>query len=387
MAGRAAAQGLPPVGERFSDALVLNGGGARGAYQAGVIAALAASAGIVDGQPLKPYGVVCGTSIGALNGWMVATGQYGRLQQFWRGIASENIFRLKPQFRAIQDKNSGLANRIIDAMHLLTGMRSDVTGVLESEPVLAWLAANVDPKQPVLMPFAWTSTNLNLQRTEYFYRVPGNLPDWRKRRLLAALRATIGPSTVLWEVPDEYLHKALFASAAIPVAFDPVELAIEGGAVHQYVDGGVAANSPIAFARTIARSLQVILLDPPFETDTYHSAIEIGLAVFGTMQRRLIENDVRAVFLQTVTSRHLSNIDLAGIQTKLTPEDKLALYSFFEQMGDTQLAYIRPSEVLPVRVGGFDDGPHIIEAMRLGEEAARTGFTQYTLNDFISSRA
>jgi predicted acylesterase/phospholipase RssA len=70
----------PPLLER---ALVLSGGGARGAYEAGIVGALAAADGVSDGMPLPGYGLVAGTSIGALNGWFVATGQYQRMRELW----------------------------------------------------------------------------------------------------------------------------------------------------------------------------------------------------------------------------------------------------------------------------------------------------------------
>src|ERR1700722_19684056 len=79
--GTAAATG-PAQGRKpfASHALVLSGGGARGAYQAGLACALAERSGVQDGQPLAPYGLICGTSIGALNAWFIATGQYSALR-------------------------------------------------------------------------------------------------------------------------------------------------------------------------------------------------------------------------------------------------------------------------------------------------------------------
>jgi NTE family protein len=78
-----------------SHALILIGGGARGAYEAGLIAGLAARGGIVDGEILAPYGMVCGTSVGAINAWFVATGQYAELRRAWHTLAAADIIRLK----------------------------------------------------------------------------------------------------------------------------------------------------------------------------------------------------------------------------------------------------------------------------------------------------
>ncbi|HEX8805871.1 MAG TPA: patatin-like phospholipase family protein, partial [Candidatus Aquilonibacter sp.] len=51
---------------RVDAALALSGGGARGAYQAGIIDYLRLSQQIPEGAPLHPYGLIAGTSIGAL---------------------------------------------------------------------------------------------------------------------------------------------------------------------------------------------------------------------------------------------------------------------------------------------------------------------------------
>lgn len=318
---------------------------------------------------------------------MVATGQYTRLQQFWRSIASDNILRIKPQFAAVRDKNSGIATRLSQSIGLLGGLRTDLRGVLQSEPVIAWIKGNIDPNRPVLTPFIWTATNLTEQRTEYFYRAPSEITETRKAALLTLFRATIGPSAVFKEVSDEDLHLALFASAAIPVAFDPVELRGTDGKMHQYIDGGIASNTPIGVARTAARNVQVVLLDPPYESETYGNAVEIAYGVYGTMQRRLLENDIRAAFLQSIGERQIAHIARATAGSTLSSSDVAALESFVKDSGDTHISYIRPREVLPLSVGSFHDGAHIAEAMELGANAARGGFTPYTIADFFAAGA
>src|SRR5580700_11920465 len=100
-------------------ALVLSGGGARGAYEAGVIGALAAIGAVSDGSPLLPYEIVCGASIGALNGWFVATGQYTKLRELWYGISGQNLMHAKPQYAALRDPESGVLNRAAALVSLM----------------------------------------------------------------------------------------------------------------------------------------------------------------------------------------------------------------------------------------------------------------------------
>src|SRR5262249_20592621 len=71
-----------------SAALILSGGGAKGAWEAGVAAAL-----IERGLPVR---LVAGSSAGALNAAMVADGRLDRLQALWRSVTREQVYMLRP---------------------------------------------------------------------------------------------------------------------------------------------------------------------------------------------------------------------------------------------------------------------------------------------------
>jgi predicted acylesterase/phospholipase RssA len=87
-------------------ALVLPGGGARGAYQVGVLEALAE---ILPG-PTMPFPVVAGISAGAINASVLAShagdfaGGVRRLAHFWGNLRCEQVYRTgwiaQPQDRA-----------------------------------------------------------------------------------------------------------------------------------------------------------------------------------------------------------------------------------------------------------------------------------------------
>ena len=65
--------------------LCLSGGGAKGSYQAGVIKAL-------YDRGIKDFAAISGTSIGAINGYFVFTGNVEKLEYMWINIEenSEN---------------------------------------------------------------------------------------------------------------------------------------------------------------------------------------------------------------------------------------------------------------------------------------------------------
>ena len=67
-------------------ALVLPGGGGRGAYQVGVLKALKAEG--ID------FDLAFGTSIGAINATLFAQGDQARLEDLWCSIRSKDVFAL-----------------------------------------------------------------------------------------------------------------------------------------------------------------------------------------------------------------------------------------------------------------------------------------------------
>ena len=76
-----------PVGREVPTALILTGGGAKGAYEAGALAALAER-----GLPIR---LVAGSSAGALSAAMVVAGRADRLEATWRALKREQVYALR----------------------------------------------------------------------------------------------------------------------------------------------------------------------------------------------------------------------------------------------------------------------------------------------------
>jgi len=207
----------------------------------------------------------------------------------------------------------------------------------------------------------------------------------RAERAERAVRSTVGPNAVIREATPDVLLDALLASAAVPVAFDPVMPPDStGSSMHACVDGGVTANTPIGVARAAARNVDVVMLDPPAEADTYDNAIEIGLAVFGAMQRRILIADVRSAYLESLGKRTLRNIPPAALVTaaqnaNLTLDE---LMNFQRLLYSSHFFVIRPAKVLPVPVGGFDDRENLFATYVLGFEDAKKGFEKFDFSAF-----
>jgi len=319
-------------------ALILAGGANRGAYQAGVIGGIVAREGLREGQPLG-FDAVCGTSIGAINGYFVATAQYARMRRLWSDVASKNVFALKKRYSRIRLPSSGVGTRAYEAISLGFGLLKNVRGVLDKTAIVDVLNEAIQPESdPVHIPLYISTTNLTQQRGQLFVR-EGNSPSGRALQAInTRLIDAFAPGAVR-VADDGLIRSVLLASASIPIALDPESLPAPDGSSDEYVDGGVTDNVPLEIARRCADSLHAILVDPPPSNadSEYRSAVDIGFGVFETMQRRILEYE----FLLAVA-------ETALVPTEVTEAAGLARLpaSFF---------LIEPDSPLPGELGDFAD--------------------------------
>jgi NTE family protein len=207
--------------------LVLAGGGARGAYEVGVLYYL-----FVDGpaelRELARFNVLCGTSIGALN--IAATAAtihqpavgIRRLAEMWRGLSIDQILQI------------GLSD-LMSLPGWLIGKNSR-EAVFPGEPVRAiieegidWNRIHVNLQQGHLDAVSLSCTQVPTGKTVVFYETG----DGRPRRF--SRDPHVRP--VYSRLTPEHCR----ASAAIPFVFPAV--AIDG---IPYVDGGLRQNTPLS---------------------------------------------------------------------------------------------------------------------------------------------
>ena len=359
-----------PRGERR--ALVLAGGAARGAYEAGVIAGLVARGGLRDGEPLG-FEAICGTSIGAINGYLIATAQYTRLRALWREVATRKIFRLKRKYARIANEASGVGTRAYEAISLGLGLTKNVRGVLDAGPIAQLLAEIVHVDDPVHIPLYINTTNLTRQRGETFLR-RATTPDGKAIQLINDALIAAFKFGAIREAGDDIIHRALLASAALPIIIDPVGIPHSdgSGAFDVYVDGGVTDNVPVEIARRCAAQLHVILVDPRIlPNGHYESALEIGFGMFETMQRRIFE-------YQTL---------LAIAESAIAPTPLTAAAGLNPLPVEAYL--IRPQSALPGTAIDFDDVTALDAVWQRGYEDGAAGWSRLdasALNEASTTR-
>ena len=213
--------------------LVLSGGGARGAYQAGVLRGIADVLG--DEAERGPFDILTGISAGAINATtLAAEGRNFRagaekLWDTWQHLRLENVIRTN--FGSV----SGMGLRWLMNLGFggnATERRS--THLLDASPLQDFLRDAVDTeaiRQHIargnLRGVAVTATSYATGTAITFYDAAADIQPWSR----SARMGLPAPLT---------LHHIL-ASAAIPILFPPVRI---NGCF--YGDGGVRMTAPLS---------------------------------------------------------------------------------------------------------------------------------------------
>lgn len=275
-------------------ALILGGGGARGAYEAGVVAALCER---------ETFDIVCGTSIGAVNGLFVAQNTTHRLHEIWETISTRGVTQLKPELAVIVllwQAAHGLLRSPIQrkAAHAFSMMRAlpqltaagglpGLLGLFESGNVRSVIAELAD-FGALRHTFIAGATNLSNGRGEAFaYFPPGRE---------AAAAAFFGSEPAEPLTPENYVD-AICASAALPPVYEPVTIRCADGVVRAFADGGFTNNAPIRQAIDAgATDVTAILVAPSGERGAERSVssmMEVASIMLDANSERMLELDLK----------------------------------------------------------------------------------------------
>src|SRR5256886_933179 len=210
-------------------ALVLAGGGARAAYEVGVLSAIAERA------PGLEFPIVTGVSAGAINAVYLAAhpetlpAALGALRDQWRQLVPDRVYRIRP-WRLGRALVRGVAGALLGTR----GEGAVVRGLMDMSPLRDFLAARlncdgIDAKIAAgrLRAVALSATAYLSGETVTFVHGPPDAPTWRR-----ALRHAIRERLTLDHV---------MASAALPILFPAVRI---GDAF--YGDGSVRQTAPLA---------------------------------------------------------------------------------------------------------------------------------------------
>ncbi len=216
-------------------ALVLSGGGARGAYEAGVLHYLRTQ--LPPSCKNRNFEIICGASVGALNScFMASTAHVPELQgneiyRLWENVREENIYKrnLKALFEFLGKNSKGMMMKFLRR----SGTESPhFPGFLDTSPFLPfieqaipWKRIGRNIQEGFLDAISIVTTNVFTGRLELFVQKNEKVP--------------YRGEAIIHNGPIQPVHAA--ASAAIPVIFPSVMINDVA-----YTDGGLRLNTPLS---------------------------------------------------------------------------------------------------------------------------------------------
>lgn len=219
-------------------ALVLSGGGAKGAFQF-----------IAEKYAREEIGyqwdVIAGVSVGALNAVMLAMKKYQRLEELWWNISDDQVYKGKLNFWSM--------------LKIVFGAKS----ILSNDPLWKLLQAEFEPEKVAV---DLRIGAVSLRTGEYVRFVPS----------------------------EPGFAKAILASTAIPIVWQPVHVS---DAYPDMVDGGVRNISPLGDVLDCDPDEVVIInCSPdksPVATRPLRNALDIGMHTLEAMLNEIFITDLR----------------------------------------------------------------------------------------------
>ncbi|MGE8361266.1 patatin-like phospholipase family protein [Pseudomonas sp.] len=223
--------------------LILSGGGARAAYQVGVLSAIA---DLLPDATHNPFPVIVGTSAGAINAVSLACGalHFGeairRLTTVWQSFHTHQVYR--SDWPGVLRQ----AGRFVG--HSLLGLGGQApVALLDSSPLGEMLARELDfsgiaaaVRQRQLRAVAVTAFAYDSGQAVTFYQGRAAIDPWFRHRRVG--------------VPTRLALEHLLASASIPLIFPPVKVGRE-----YFGDGAVRQSAPISPALHLGASKVLVV--------------------------------------------------------------------------------------------------------------------------------
>lgn len=212
-------------------ALMLSGGGARAAYQVGVLKALAE---LVPENEANPFQIICGTSAGAINAAKLATEAdnfhqaVNGLEKIWGTLSSEHIHQV------------GYATVVKSFLKILVSFfhsgvaKGQPLSLFDNRPLFYLLKRSINMARLNTMIAKNYIHGLSINALGYtsgqniaFFQGNASIEGWSKARRLG--------------LRTQLQHKHLMASSAIPAIFPSVRINRE-----YFGDGALRQSAPLS---------------------------------------------------------------------------------------------------------------------------------------------
>ena len=223
--------------------LLLTGGGARAAYQVGVLKALAELRRAREpGRRASPFSIITGTSAGAINAAALACGAddfdlaVRRIVKVWRNFQAGQVY--EADMLSMLRTGARWMSLLSLGWVIARWRRIKPRSLLDNTP-LEQLLREVVPLERLpeliaqghLQALAVTASSYSSGHHVTFFEGAEPLQPWVRSQRLA--------------VRDRITHEHLLASSAIPFVFPAQELPINGGSEY-FGDGSMRQTAPVA---------------------------------------------------------------------------------------------------------------------------------------------
>ena len=252
-------------------ALVISGGGAKGAYAVGALQHIV-------GQHGLKFDLAAGTSTGGLIVPLILADELDLLTHVYSNVETKDILKPRRNISRVFRSTS---------LHKVDPLARQIDHAVTQERVDRLLG---DPTKELFI----TTVNLQTQKTVYFHT--------------SNSARTSSPDTELVRIRDrDTMLRAVLATACIPFFMPPVN--IPKGSNQQYLDGGVRDVTPLQIALDNgATEIYVIIMTPvekaPKESK-YSRSLDILQRTTDLFSSEVMLNDVREANRRSETTLYM----------------------------------------------------------------------------------
>jgi len=295
--------------------LILTGGGARAAYQVGVLRAVSE---LLGQTAYNPFAIVCGTSAGAVNAAALAihAGDFAdgvrHLREIWENIHAHHVYRtdvpgtLKTGARWLGTLTLLYRNNPVSLLD-----NSPLRGLLERIMDFSRIQANIDAG--ALYAVAVTASGYTSGQSVTFYQGGPDVEDWERTQRTGAAR----PLSV----------DLLLASSALPFMFPAVKVHRE-----YFGDGSMRQIAPISPALHLGADRVLIIgtgrqtAEPPrVRSNIYPSLAQIAGHALNSIFLDSLAVDIERLQRINRTLQCISPEQARAQELKLRPIDVLVI--------------------------------------------------------------
>jgi NTE family protein len=354
--------------------LILTGGGARAAYQVGVVKAVAQ---LLDQPRESPFAILCGTSAGAINAAALAihaddfAESVRHLVGVWEGFHCHHVYR-SDWPGIIRSGRRWLSN-------LMLLNRTNPISLLDNAPLRELVArtmdfgriqANID--SGAVYAVSVTASGYTSGQSVTFYQGGSGLEDWERWQRVGAsttlnVDLLLASSAIPFIFPAVKFHREFFGDGSMR-QIAPISPALHLGADKVLVIGtGRQSNEPArvrsnlypSLAQIAGHALNSIFLDRTLQCVEPDRAKELGLSLrpidvfvlhpsqqIERIAARYVQHFPRAVrfLLRAVGAMNRNGSNLASYLLFEAPFTKALIHLGYEDTmarGDEMLAFLR----------------------------------------------